>query len=118
MTTDQYLARCEAVRGTTVQVAGYVARCGGLDCLLYSDKAGADAMQTRHRQPDATRRFIGIGHAEEFDRKAAGFQHSYVVISGRVDDFSCDGSGGTDRSAGIHPTDIRTWTPAEGAPAN
>jgi hypothetical protein len=61
---------------------------------------------------------IGVGGNKTFDQKAAPFQQSYVVISGTIATDSCDGRGGTDRSPGINPIDIRAWTTSEGAPAN
>jgi len=41
-----------------------------------------------------------------------------VILTGRMDQNSCDGQGGTDRSRGLHPTDVRVWTKAAGAPAD
>lgn len=136
----EILARCDTYKGKSVQAAGYLAACAGYDCDLYADKAGERAfVQASHDVVSARRQGhtdlevgllgealdrmeaiwpIGIAGSDAFDRKAAPFQHSYVVITGRVDDGSCTGMGGTDRSYGIRPTDIRTWTPAEGAPAN
>ena len=108
-----------------MQVAGYLGNCAGYDCHLFVDKAGwtestrvLELTKPGGPLPDPPPS-IGIGGENEaFDRKAAPLQNSYVVISGRVDKDSCDGRGGTDRSSGINPTDIRAWTPAEGAPAN
>jgi hypothetical protein len=40
-----------------------------------------------------------------------------VVVTGRIDDDSCDGKGGTDRSPGLHPTDIRASAETEAGPA-
>ena len=135
LTVDQLRAQCETIKGKPVQLAGYLGECSGYDCHLAADK-------DRHRAWveafNATRGIdradgkkmvaawdrvnalwpVGIGSAEGFDQKAGPMRNSYVVITGRVDDDTCDGQGGTDRSAGIHPTDIRAWTPAEGAPGN
>ncbi len=132
MTVEQLIAQCDALRGKQVRVAGYIPGCRGYDCALYVDKAAMEKAVGEFRSEMQRRRngelvnpteialpaTIGIGRTEAFDRKAANFRNSYVVISGRVDDHSCTGAGGTDRAYGVEPTDIRVWTPAEGAPAN
>jgi hypothetical protein len=137
MTVDQYLAACPAILGKQVRVAGYVGECGVYSCVLFAGKPQLDA-ETRwtraiaeeatrasaeHRDADSSKlgdppKWIGIGNDRNFDRKVSGFQNSYVVIAGRVDDKNCTGEGGMDRVFGIVPTDIRSWTPAEGAPTN
>jgi hypothetical protein len=136
VTVQQLLAQCATLKGKQVRVAGYVGQCGGYDCTLFADKTGPAAFQKsladsleavrRHRNGEPRNPagivpmpvMVGIGWTEAFDAKAARFQNSYVIISGRVDDKNCTGAGGTDRSYGVMPTDIRTWSPAEGAPAN
>lgn len=143
LTVDKYLAQCEALKGKPVRLAGYLGECAGYDCHMTANKqawaAYADAFAKGRRiafgadpkaSPEALRAadaawakmdaipMIGIGGDEAFDRKAAPFQQSYVVVTAQVAKDSCTGAGGTDRSAGIEPTDIRAWTPSEGAPAN
>ena len=108
VTVAQILARCDAFKGQPVQAGGYLGECGGYDCHLFADEAAA-------HKPFRSAPTIGIGFEEGFDRKAKPLQNQYVVITGRVDDASCDGVGGTDRSPGIHPTDIRPWTRAVSA---
>ncbi|MEP9361105.1 hypothetical protein [Sphingomonas sp. KR3-1] len=117
MTVESYLARCEALKGKPVQLAGYLGECAGYDCHLYAEKARYDAAfaagakdRGKLAEPDAS---IGIGGEEAFDRKAAPLQHSYVVITGTVAKDTCTGAGGTDRSAGIEPTDIQPWSPTK-----
>ncbi|MDG5489787.1 hypothetical protein NYR55_14275 [Sphingomonas sp. BGYR3] len=128
-TVSEVLESCKAYLGKAVRVAGYLGDCAGYDCHLFSDKAEkvkwdryiAAISQPRIiladlREPE---KVMSVGFTDEaWDRKAEKFQQSYVVVSGRMDETSCDGRGGTDRSPGIEPTDIRAWTPAEGAPAN
>ncbi|RYD47822.1 MAG: hypothetical protein EOP60_16770 [Sphingomonadales bacterium] len=135
------MKQCASFLGKPVQASGYLSDCAGYSCHLFADRAAASAFDeawkasevaqkevTRGAKPDdvsfskAWDRVqalwpIGVGFSEPFDRKASPLQHSYVVITGRMDERSCDGRGGTDRSPGIHPTNIRAWTPAEGAPA-
>ena len=133
MTVDKLLAHCSAFLGKPVRLAGYLGECAGYECHIAVDKArwGAfvAAFNNTRGQPDADRRAaawsrvdtlwpVGVGGDKAFDRKAAPYQQRYVVIAGRIDDHSCDGQGGTDRSPGIHPTDIRPWTKSEGAPAD
>ncbi|MCW3848973.1 hypothetical protein OF829_17175 [Sphingomonas sp. LB-2] len=101
-TVEQIVRHCEAVKGKTVRAAGYLATCAGYDCSLYADTSTGTASR------------IGIGGGAAFDRKAAAFQKSYVIITGRVvDEKHCTGAA-LDRAAGIEPTDIRAWTPSEG----
>jgi hypothetical protein len=109
LTVDKYLAQCESLKGKPVRLAGYLGTCGGYDCHLVSDPSHLNAFD---------RPWIGLGGSDAFDKAAAPFQNSYVVITGVVDRDSCTGEGGTDRSTGIEPTDIRSWPPSEGAPAN
>ena len=106
------LAQCDAYLGEPVEVVGYIGECGGNSCLLFADKAAAE-------KPSENRgAAIGVGGNEAFDAKAAPLQNSDVVITGTMDAKSCTGEGGTDRSAGLRPTDIRAWTPSGGAPGN
>jgi len=133
MTVDTLLAQCDAFKGKRVQLAGYLGQCAGYECDLAVDKAhwaafvsafnNAHAHQSEAKRAEAWSRVrplwpIGVGGDQAFDRKAAPFQQSYVVISGTIAKDSCDGRGGTDRSYGINPTDIRAWKKSEGAPAN
>ena len=137
LTFDRYLAQCDAIKGKAVRVAGYIGTCAGYDCLLFADRAHAQAFgkyisairdlaredgRSREEKRAAIDKLkpqipIGIGQTDDFDRKAEPFQNNYVVISGTVDRDNCTGEGGTDRSFGVLPTDIRAWTSSEGAPA-
>jgi hypothetical protein len=138
----QILKQCKSFLGKQVRATGFLGECAGYDCHLYPNKVAwianrdawnavraagaklkAGAGQNDGKRDEAWDRLealwpIGIGWDEAFDRKAAPLQYHYVVISGRMDDENCDGRGGLDRSPGIHPTDIRAWTPSEGAPPN
>ena len=133
VTVDKLLAQCDAFKGKPVQLAGYLGQCAGYECHLAADKARWAALlsalkdtrtsQSHAKQGEALSRVhalrpIGVGGDAAFDRKAAPFQQSYVVITGTIAKDSCDGGGGTDRSYGIKPTDIRAWKKSEGAPAN
>lgn len=136
LTVAQYLQQCEVLKGKLVSVAGYVDECSGYSCILYSDESGpakwdrhfGETLAAVHRERDGLPvnrasippepAMIGVGESRPFDRKARELQNHYVVITGIVDAHSCTGAGGTDRSPGLHPTDIRAWTPSEGAPKN
>jgi hypothetical protein len=143
LTVDKYLAQCEALKGKPVRLAGYLGECAGYDCHLAASKAawasyvdaftkgrsiafGADPKASPAALKEASAAWdkvqavpmIGVGGDEAFDNKAAPFQHRYVVITAQVAKDTCTGAGGTDRSAGIEPTNIRAWTSSEGAPAN
>ncbi|WP_457312817.1 hypothetical protein [Sphingomonas sp. UYAg733] len=133
----QILAQCDSFKGKAVRASGYLGKCAGYDCQLFADKKAwrdftaawqhMHAIQTKRETGREEREVwsavnamwpVGIGGNEAFDRKAAPLQHSYVIITGRMAKDSCTGLGGTDRSPGISPTDIRAWTLSEGAPAN
>jgi hypothetical protein len=112
----QFLSQCDSFKGEAVQVAGYLDTCAGYDCHLATGKPGSDRFVSVE-SGGVWRSEIGVGGDEAFDRKAAPLQRSYVVITGRVDEHSCDGQGGTDRSPGLHPSDIRASTASEAAAA-
>lgn len=137
LTVDRYVAQCEALKGKPVRLAGYLGECAGYDCHMTASKQAWDAYMDAFRRsadttatPEARKAereawekmqsipMIGIGGDEAFDRQAAPFRQRYVVITAQVSKDSCTDAGGTDRSAGIEPSDIRAWTPSEGAPAN
>ncbi len=137
LTVDKYLAQCEALKGKPVRLAGYLGECAGYDCHMTASKQAWDSYLAAFKRsaghntsPEALKTaraaldemqaipMIGIGGDEAFDRQAAPFQNHYVVITAQVSKDSCTVAGGTDRSAGIEPSDIRAWTPSEGAPAN
>lgn len=133
VTVDKLLGQCDAYLGKQVQLAGYLGDCSGYDCHVAVDQSRWNAFvaafnrtrgqRTAQEQAEAWSRVdalwpVGVGGGAAFDKKAAPLQRSYVVIAGRIDDHSCDGRGGTDRSPGIHPTDIRPWTRSEGAPTD
>ena len=131
MTVGELLAECEAFKGKPVQLAGYLGVCGGYECDLAADETHwrtyASAFNAAHRGQLPERReawsrafavpLIGVGGNKALDAKASSLQYSYVVISGSIAKDSCDGRGGTDRTSGIDPPDIRAWTRSEGAPA-
>ncbi|RYY28978.1 MAG: hypothetical protein EOP62_01275 [Sphingomonadales bacterium] len=138
----QILKQCASFLGKPVQASGYLGECAGYTCQLFPDQAAATAFDEAWKASNVAQQKvsrgakpedlglsnawdrvqalwpIGVGFSETFDRNAAPLQNSYVVITGRMDEHSCDGSGGADRSAGLRPTDIRAWTVSEGAPAN
>jgi hypothetical protein len=111
------LAQCDALKGKQVQLAGYLAGCEVYGCALYADERQSRESEISLRTHAAPPTSVGIAPDTAFDRKAAAFQGQYVVIAGRVDSKDCTGEGGTDRSFGLAPTDIRAWTTSEGAPA-
>jgi len=136
LTVDKYLAQCEALKGKPVRLAGYLGECAGYDCHMAASKQAWGAYRNAFTRsagnkatPEALKAaraaldemqaipLIGIGGDEAFDRRAAPLQNHYVVVTAQVAKDSCTGEGGTDRSAGIEPSDIRAWTSSEGAPA-
>ena len=124
-----------ALNGQTVTVAGYLAECAGYECRLYRDQAHAKQTQiwlqksltTRIRgelppgDPLNAALGIGSGNSHEFDRKAAPFQHSYVLITGKVTNMCRDEDGKvgcTDRSTDLESMSIRAWDRSDGAAKN
>ena len=125
LTVPQLIARIHALDGRTVRVTGYLGTCNAGDCNLFIDRAGhaADlrmlagikaisAGSARDGQAVALTSMpprIGIGGMEEFARKAARFENSMVVVTGKVTD-RCRRPDGqpacTDGSTDIEPTDI------------
>ncbi len=139
----EVLAHCDSYKGKIVRVAGYLGDCGGYDCMLFADKAhvnafaAARAEQRRiHRQlmledrADADGKLkaawdriekiwpIGIGFIAMVEPRLTAHAGRYVILTGRMEQDTCTGLGGTDRAPGIRPTDVRVWTKAAGAPAD
>jgi hypothetical protein len=127
MAITDVIARIDALNGQMIRVAGYLGYCGGYECHLYrsvSDKARADRYIQAISVPRERRRIppaasyppeLGIGPGEnfEFDRRAAPYNNSYVVITGRVTN-ACRYHGEsacTDRSTDLEPTQIARWSP-------
>jgi hypothetical protein len=119
-TVTELVPRIDELNGKTVRVVGYLADCAGYSCDLYPREADVAVWQRAYAQLGTTRRFeepklpvlgIGSGPAFEFDRKAAPFVNSYVVITGKVTDqcrFKGE-RGCTDRSPDLEPTGIAAW---------
>jgi len=132
MAITDVIANIDALDGRTVRVAGYLGVCRGYDCQLFrneSEKAQWDRYISEIRAearvlrgPGATivePPALGIGSGEnfEFDRTAAPFTNSYVVITGRVSN-RCRHNGQpgcTDRSTDLEPVGIEPWRRAGGA---
>lgn len=115
----QVIANIDALDGHTVTVAGYLGECMGYECSLYIDRQDYDEtrrwladLRARNRLPQFPQPpSLGIGSDNNFDRKAAGFINSYVLITGEVmNDCRWKGERGcTDRSPDIKPTAIASW---------
>jgi hypothetical protein len=135
MTPAEVVTNIDHLDGRTVTVAGYLAKCSGYDCVLFSDKNQAKlaadwfdrfmaAARSHSQLPDGPPKSsdlnsLGIGSSNwecihhrtddclfEFDRKAAPFQNSYVLITGRVTKMCRDKQGlpgCLDRSTDIFP---------------
>jgi hypothetical protein len=125
---EDVIAHIDSLDGKTVSVAGYLGKCAGYDCLLFSSRGdehaysqGMAKMTAMHAAgqrvapTDLPRlKYLGIGSAGDFDRKAAALVNGYVLITGKVTD-RCREPGGeagcTDRTADIVPSDIVAWQP-------
>jgi hypothetical protein len=120
LTVEQVVGRIDELDGETVSVTGYLAKCSGYDCVLHRTKQDADewdramaalsSTSARLPVPEFPMLGIGIGGSNfDFDREAAPFTNSYVVISGTVTN-ECRFEGKpacTDRGADLIPTAIR-----------
>jgi hypothetical protein len=125
LAVPQLIAQIHVLNGRTVRVAGYLGTCLGGDCNLFVDRVGYNA-ELRWRDELKARSGglahgeqstalptrppqIGIGGKAEFARKAAPFENSMVVVTGKVTD-RCRGPDGqpgcADASTDIEPTDI------------
>jgi hypothetical protein len=123
----EVVPQIRALNGKTVRVAGYLGECAGYECRLFVDEAGWKEFQravdrlTRSREPQRWPVHLGIGVGDkfDFDKKAASFTSSYVVITGRITDQCRDDHnepGCLDRSTDLEPTNIQSWSqpkPAE-----
>jgi hypothetical protein len=116
LTVSDVITHIDALNGKTVRVKGYLGECTGYDCNLFPDRAGRDAWDqwfARLRKGDRSKVFdqpmaLGLGEENDFDRKAAPLQNSYVIITGKVTN-ECRYQGQracTDRSTDLKPIDI------------
>jgi hypothetical protein len=118
LTVEEVVPRIDELNGETVSVAGYLAHCLGYECVLYRNKEDYDSWyhfvvtwQTDKtivapRHPTLS---IGRGKDDDFDAKAARFQHGYVVITGTITN-ECRFEGEpacTDRGPDLEPRTIR-----------
>lgn len=132
MAITDVIANIDGLDGRTVRVAGYLGECFGYDCRLFRnenenaqwDRYISEIIASAHarRDPGATIAeppALGIGSGEnfEFDRTAAPYTNSYVVITGRVSN-RCRHNGQpacTDRSTDLEPIGIEPWRRIGGA---
>ena len=118
LTVEEVIPRIDQLNGQTASVAGYLAKCGGYDCILHRTKADADdwsqamtALRAGKRVPIPDVPIVGVGSGSnfDFDAKAAPFTNSYVVITGTITN-ECRFEGKpacTDRGPDLKPTAIR-----------
>lgn len=142
VTVGEVLVHCDAYKGKIVRVAGYLDDCGGYSCHIYPNLTRAQSfdaewqelmrigkIRTAEGSPDHTAQErvwarldkiwpMGVGFNPAVEPRLTAHGNRYVIITGRMDEDTCDGRGGTDRSPGIHPTDVRVWKRSEGAPAD
>jgi len=123
-TVDQLVPQIEELNGRTVRVVGYLGDCAGDSCDLYPREADVAVWKRAFAEIREKKQFhdpglsvLGIGPGKidddgfEFDRKAAPFNRTYVVITGTVDSrCRYKGERGcTDRSPDLQPTSISPW---------
>lgn len=122
---EEVVPRIDELNGQTASVAGYLAECGGYNCILYRTKADADdwnrflaAVRAGQRVPTPDVPIVGIGSGTnvDFDAQAAPFTNRYVVITGTITN-ECRFEGRpacTDRGPDLKPTAIRAGSPPTG----
>ena len=133
-TVAELVPRIDELNGKTVRVAGYLGECQVYSCDLYPSKqdmavwdrvyaelrAGRPSKRP-YKLPDRPVLGIGTGDAIDdnkagdtfaFDKMAAPFTDSYVLITGKVtNQCRYKGERGcTDRSPDLDPTEIAPWT--------
>ena len=102
--------------GKLVTVGGWLGKCSGLDCMMFTSQSDMQAAEMRNsgtREWDrALDRGLGIGFNRDFDRSAAALQWQFVLIRGRVNDH-CRGLFGLcyDRTSDLEPISIQPGTP-------
>jgi hypothetical protein len=118
LTVEEIVPRIDELNAQTVSAAGYLAECGGYDCILHRTKQDADEWNRAISDaragkplalPDYPMLGIGSGTNFDFDAKAAPFTNSYVVITGTITN-ECRFQGKpacTDRGPDLKPTAIR-----------
>jgi hypothetical protein len=79
-TVDQAFQHAAKLDGRTILVRGWLPRCGGLDCTLYSSKTAAD----RFWENRGHNRILSIGAAPEFDRVIRSQVPAEIVLRARV----------------------------------
>jgi hypothetical protein len=123
LTTKDVIENIDELNGKAVRVAGYLGECAGYECNLFLNPQGQETwkehiaaiIQRRQESlpPEPPMLGIGVGKAFEFDRQAAPYTNSYVVITGKVTN-RCRYRGQpacTDRSTDLEPTEIEAWQP-------
>lgn len=132
-TVAELVPRIDELNGETVRVVGYLADCRVYSCELYPSKQDVAVWERVYAELRAGRPskgppklpdlpVLGIGSGEaidgdgtgdefEFDRMAAPFTNSYVLITGKVtNQCRYKGERGcTDRSPDLEPARIASW---------
>ena len=97
--------------GHIVTVEGWLGRCEGLDCLLYTNPSDREVLEQdgewSSKQERALRRTLSIGASHSFDAAAFPLQFSQVRIRGRVNDM-CWPARCSDRAPDIEPLSIQS----------
>ena len=126
MTITEVIFNIDSLNGRRVRVAGYLGECAGYDCRLFRNKAEqeqwdrfiAAIMQGgRGNLAEPPALGLGSGEADEFDRRAARYTNSYVIITG-IATNRCRYHGQpacTDRSTDLEPIAIGPWHRAAGS---
>lgn len=99
--------------GSVVKVAGFMPKCGGLNCTLFQTKREVGEFWRIIRDREAkeeTPDFLSIGYNPAFDKKAKKFVGQYVIVTGKIS-TQCRSFTGKpqclDRAPDIEPIDIK-----------
>lgn len=116
MNVEKAVASLDQFEGRTVRVAGYLGQCAGYECVLFSSQGEeqryAEWIANLREMPfqDFKAPILGVGSADDFDRKVAPFVPGYVIITGTLINVCRDANGQPaclDRTTDIIPTGIQ-----------
>ena len=91
--------------GRVVVVDGWLGRCKGDDCGIFSTKESASLVGSGMLDGG-----VPIGATDEFDRAAEKLQFSRVLLKARINKECFNNPGCKDRSDVLQPISITKWT--------
>ncbi|MEO7240963.1 MAG: hypothetical protein ABIW16_06140 [Sphingomicrobium sp.] len=119
LSVEEVIANIDQFNGKRVRIGGYLGRCEGYDCMLFSNARDQQAFAAFIADPRAwgdkqLPDELGIGWNLAFDQAARPFNNRYVMITGKVSNHCRRHAKAvcTDRAEDISPIEIAPWRPA------